>query len=62
MKMIPEEEPNIKEMSKEEIEMKLDKIDELEAKIIRIDGALIQLSKRITKLQDQKEDRKCSQQ
>ena len=39
-----------------EIQMKLDKIDELEKIVKRHDNALIQLSKRITRLQDQKKE------
>ena len=43
-------------MGREEIEMKLAKVDELEAKLMRLENEIIQINKRITKLQDNKRD------
>jgi len=56
--MIPNEEPSEKMYKKEEIEMKLDKIDTLEIELRAIRNELNIINKRITRLQDQKEDRK----
>lgn len=49
--MIPDEEPPL---TKEEIELKLDKIDEIEAIVKRHENEIIQINKRITRLQDHK--------
>ncbi len=55
--MIPEEEPEAP-LTHEEIELKLNKIDLLETKLAKHDVDIEILKKRISKLQDQKEDRK----
>ena len=57
MKMIPEEEPETP-LTSEEIELKLNKIDEFEVKLANFYNELNIMKKRISKLQDQKEDRK----
>ena len=59
MKMvIPEVEPSEKMYKKEEIELKLEKINVFESEIKSIKTELIIINKRIKRLQDQKEDRK----
>ena len=45
-------------MNAEEIELKLDKIDVLEKEVKHMKMEIIIMKKRITRLQDQKEDRK----
>ncbi len=56
--MIKEEEPEAP-LTHEEIELKLNKIDLLETKLAKHDVDIEILKKRISKLQDQKEDSKC---
>ena len=56
--MIPLEEPSEKMYKKEEIELKLEKINVFESEIKSIKNEIIILKKRIKRLQDQKEDRK----
>ena len=55
--MIPDNEPPIP-LTKEEIELKLNKIDFLETKVAAHDVELEVIKKRIKRLQDQKEDKK----
>ncbi len=50
--MIPEDEPHNSIYNKEEIEMQLDKIPELEKKLIRLENEIIIIQKRIKKLQE----------
>ncbi len=52
--MIPEEETHNSLYKKEEIELKLQKIDELEKRMNRLETELIIIKKRIKKLQEVK--------
>lgn len=54
--MIPEDETSDKMWKKEDIEMKLDKIIEMEKRIERFENELRIIQKRIIRLQDQKVD------
>lgn len=54
---MPEEEPEAP-LTPEEIELKLNKIDEFEVKLANFYNELNMIKKRISQLQDQKEDRK----
>ena len=50
--MIPEEDPPEGLYNKEEIKMNLDKIPELEKKLIRLENEIIIIKKRIKKMQE----------
>ncbi len=52
--MIPEDDPPKGLYKKEEIQMKLDKIPELEKKLDRLENEIIIIKKRIKKLQEVK--------
>ena len=52
--MIPEDEPHKSLYNKEEIEMELNKIPELEKRMDRLENEIIILKKRIKKLQEVK--------
>ena len=52
--MIPEDEPHDSIYKKEEIEMKLDKIPELEKRMDRLENEIIIIKKRIKRLQEVK--------
>lgn len=54
--MIPEDEPSKKLWKREDIKMELNKIPEMEKKLDRLEKEQIIINKRITRLQDQKED------
>ncbi|GAG57581.1 unnamed protein product [marine sediment metagenome] len=62
MKMIPEEDEPEGLWKKEEIEVKLQKIDDLQMQINGLKVEIEQIKRRITRLQDQKGDTGCSRQ
>ena len=56
--MIPEEEPTEGMYKREEIELKLQKIDDLQMQINGLKIRMEQMDRRITRLQDQKKEGK----